>query len=572
VDTQETRRFCASSGRLLVGLAGLILLAGCSDDEARFASAPEVSAGVGIEGELTSTSPVNLNNGTRYSAHWLCGDDGAKRYRYTLEAPFDASLSAFDDQGHWLGSAEAGADGQSAILLTAPEAQRCTLVVVNGRDGAAFGPYALEAEAADEANALTAGDPLVGRLEDGAAEYSLSLDAPAHLELALSGEEGLDMRLLGEDVNQRAESCAAGELRLDAYLEAGDYRVQLGQAAKPSMAATECASHLLSTGGSYQLLAEQRDLAEGRRNGGPLRDGDRIGGSLDGESSNFYALHLDEPSEVTVELGSSDFDTVLSVSGDGTEIRNDDSGRNTDSRIQTVLMAGDYRVEVASYGNSRGDYELAMQRGEFSGEFRNDGPIASGDEVQGQYGGIGNNRYQFTVEEVAEVNLELASQDFDPVLRLQGNGVDLSDDDSGGDRNSLISTVLEPGDYTLDVQSYSGNGVYTLSANTAAFEGRMSDGGEMAPGETIYGEMSAGGHLTYQLVVDEAREVVLESTSSAVDTILSLSGNGVDAQNDDAADLGLGSRIVRRLEPGTYDVSISAYGSSHGMVRLSSGE
>lgn len=571
MDTQGIRKH-ATPGRLLAGLVGLTLLAGCGDDEARFVSAPEMQAGDSLEGELTSTSPVNLNNGTRYSAHWMCGSGEAESYRYTLDAPFAASLAAFDDQGRWIGSAESGPDGEPAILLSAAEAQRCTLVVINGQGGGAFGPYKLQAEAAEDGELLAADRPLVGRLEGGEAEYALSLEAPAHLNLALSGEEGLDMRVSGEGVSQRAESCAPGELRLDAYLEPGDYRVQLGQAAKPNVAATECDSQVLSTGGAYQLVAEQRDLSDGRRNGGPLRDGDRITGTLEGEPTNHYTLHLDEPSEVTIDLGSSDFDTVLSVTGSTTDISNDDGGMGTDSRIQTVLMAGDYRVEVVSYDGTVGNYELSMRRGEFDGEFRNGGPIASGEEVRGQYVGVGENRYRFTVDEVAEVSLALDSLDFDPMLYLQGNGVELSDDDSGGDRNSLINTVLQPGDYTLEVQSYSGSGVYTLRAGSNAFEGRMSDGGQVGTGDTVYGQLAVGSRLDYQLVVEEERDVVLESTSSAVDTVMRLTGNGVNEQNDDAPGLGLGSRITRHLQPGTYDVEVSAFGSSSGMVRLFIGE
>lgn len=557
---------------LLVGLAGLSVLAGCGDEAARFVSAPERNVGDSIEGELTANSPFNLNDGTRYAAHWLCADAEAERYRYTLEAPFAASLTAFDEEGHWLGAADSGPDGQPAILLSAPEAQRCTLVVVNGRDGAAFGPYTLDAEATDEEEALTAGQPLVGRLEEGAAEYSLSLDAPAHLSLALSGEEGLDMRLAGEDVSQRAESCAPGELRLDAYLEPGDYRVALGRAAKPNVAAADCTSHLLSTGGAYQLVAEERDLADGHRDGGPLRDGDRITGSLTDVGPNAYTLHLEAPSEVSLALRSSTFDTLLRVAGDGTEILDDDGGGGTDSRIETVLMPGDYRVEVDSYNGSQGDYRLEVRRGAFDGEFRNDGAIADGEDVRGQLSGVGSNRYRLTLEETAEVSLALDSRDFDPMLRLLGEGVDVSDDDSGGDRNALINTVLEPGDYTLEVQSYSGNGVYRLRVDESAFVGRMSDGGEVTPGETVYGQLDAGGRLVYQLVIEAPRQVVLESTSSAVDTVMRLTGNGVDAQNDDAADLGLGSRISRQLQPGTYDVEVSAFGSGGGMVRLAIGE
>ncbi|ATJ84445.1 PPC domain-containing protein [Halomonas beimenensis] len=562
--TRKTARRVACG----VGLAGLALLAGCTE-EPRFVAAPEVTAGNDIQGELTSASPLNLNDGTRRSAHWLCAAGEEETRRYTLEAPFAASLSAFDGEGRWLGAADSRPDGAAATLLHAPAREACTLVVVSGRDDDAFGPYRLVAEPASEASALAAGRPLVGTLQDGQVDHALSLERPVHLSLALSGGEGLGMRLLGEGVSESARACAPGELRLDAYLEAGDYRVRL--APERVSAADEtagCDRTLLSTGGAYRLVADQRDLGDGQRNGGPLRDGDRIRGRLAGGTPNVYSLHLDQPSEVSLGLRSQAFDTVLRISGEGADITNDDGGNGTDSRLATVLMPGDYRVEVDSYYGGAGDYALDMGRQDFSGEFRNDGELSPGEEVRGQLTGLGENRYRFEVDETAEVRLALDSLDFDPVLRLVGEGVDVSDDDSGGERNALIQTVLEPGRYTLEVQSYSGSGVYTLHGEQSAFEGRMSDGGEIVPGEVIYGRLPAGGSLTYRLELEAPRSVVLETTASGVDTVLRLAGQGVDVQNDDASDLGLGSRITQRLEPGTYTVEVSGFGGGAGLVRL----
>ncbi|MDN3555693.1 hypothetical protein [Halomonas maura] len=556
----------------MAGVVGLALLAGCGDGEERFVSAPETTLGSDIQGELTTASPVNLNNGTRYSAHWLCaGSPAGEGQSYALEASFAAELSAFDAQGRWLGSARGGAEAGPLTLLAAPADDACTLVVVNGHGHGAFGPYRLTAEPIGIRDELVPGRALTGRLEEGGAEYPIRLDGPALLTLSLSGVEDLGLQLEGNGVSQSAHACAAGELRLEAYLEAGDYRVRLRPEHAPAVGGeASCPGRVLATGEAYRLLAERRDLDDGWRNGGPLRDGDRVSGTLEGAAPNAYSLHLDRPSEIGLSLRSQAFDTVLRVIGEGADIANDDDGNGTDSRLDTVLMAGDYRVEVDRYGDGGGDYALELTRRDFDGEFRNEGALALGESLRGQLTGLGENRYRLAIDEPVEARLALDSRDFDPVLRLHGNGLDLSDDDGGGERNALITTILQPGQYVLEAQSYSGSGIYRLRAEGEAFEGRTSDGGEVRPGETVYGNLG-GDSLTYELVIGEARSVVVEATSAAVDTMLRLSGPGVDAQNDDAGDLGLGSRISQRLEPGTYRVEVDSFSSGTGMVRLEIG-
>lgn len=568
-----SRRRAVRPGRVMAGVAGLVLLAGCGDGEERFVSAPETTLGSEIQGELTTESPVNLNNGARYSAHWLCaGSPADGGQSYALEAPFAAELSAFDAQGQWLGSARGGPEAGPLTLLAAPANDACTLVVVNGRGHGAFGPYRLTAEPIGTRDELVPGRALTGSLGGGETEYPIRLDEPALLTLSLSGVEGLGLQLEGDGVSRSAHACATGELRLEAYLEAGDYRVRLRPEHAPAVGGSAgCPRRVLATGEAYRLVAERRDLAEGWRNGGPLRDGDRISGTLEGAAPNAYSLHLDHPSEIDLSLRSRAFDSVLRVTGEGADLANDDDGNGTDSRLETVLMAGDYRVEVDSYGEGVGDYVLELSRRDFDGEFRNEGALALGESLRGQLTGVGENRYRLEVHEPVEARLALDSRDFDPMLRLHGNGLDLSDDDGGGERNALITTILQPGEYVLEAQSYSGSGIYRLHAEGEAFEGRTSDGGEVRPGETVYGNLVAGGSLAYELVIDEARPVVVEATSAAVDTMLRLSGRGVDARNDDAGDLGLGSRISQHLEPGTYRVEVNSFGSGTGMVRLEIG-
>jgi hypothetical protein len=235
-------------------------------------------------------------------------------------------------------------------------------------------------------------------------------------------------------------------------------------------------------------------------------------------------------------------------------------------------MPGDYRVEVSGYGEEQGEYALDVSFDAFDGELHNGGALTLGESLGGNLSGNGvSNTYRFEVDAASEVELALDSGAFDPVLRLYGNGIELRDDDGGGDLNSLIITVLQPGEYRLDVESYSGAGAYQLRTEQRAFEGRSGNGGEVVPGDVIYGQLSLGRSLTYRLVLETAQDVVIESTAGSVDTVLGLTGNGVSEQNDDAGDLGYGSRIHRYLEPGTYEIQVNAFGSNGGRVRLAVG-
>lgn len=556
-------------------VAGFALLAGYSghllaQSGERFVQAPEVAAGDALSGELTSASPVNFNNGARHSPHWVCpAEDVGGVTTYVLDAPFAGVLSAFDTEGRFLGSAE-GEEGTPLSLLVGADQEECSLVVVNGSGSRAFGPYRLVAHSSEVSEPLSLGAPLAGLLDDdGKASHSLSLEQAARVDLTLSSSPGLALVLRGEGREERADTCVEGEQRLQVFLESGDYRLDLTDTAGRMASASDvCGSGTLTLGGAYQLVVSAQDLSTGMRSEGPLRGGDSITGMLESGASNRYGLEIKEVTSVSIALSSGQFDTLLSIDGEGVSLSDDDSGGGTDSLLETVLVPGSYRVEVTGYGAEGGEYNLDVRHAAFDGEFVNEGGLALGDSLRGMLAGSGNNSYSLTLAETTDVRVALDSSNFDAVVRLHGNGIDVSDDDSGGDLNALLSTVLEPGTYTLEVQSYSGRGVYDLAVMGEVFEGVLRNDGEVRVGEVVIGSMQQGSPLLYELVVDEAAAVVLEATSPTVDTVLSLSGNGVDVDNDDADGLGYGSRITQQLEPGRYAVSVSAWGSGGGTVRL----
>lgn len=561
-----------------IALAGLVL-GGCVEETSRFVEAPEAVLGEALEGELAAGSPANLNDGARYSAHWLCGGEPEGIVRYALDAPFRANLALFDEQGDLLGASARQAAGESApaaLLESRPDA--CTLLVVSGADAQAFGPYRLEAEtgqssAADE-EPLALDRPLYGRFGDARViNRRLSLDKPMHLALTLedgSGTAGL--QIIGEGLDRVADTCGGHRLSLDAYLMAGDYRVSLQPRRAPAgvAEAASCPEALVADGDFYRLTADATLLPDGVRNGGPLSDGDAITGRLDAGRSNDYRLHLEAPSEVVLGLVSEDFDALLGVVGPQIDVQDDDSGGDTDARLTTVLMPGDYHVEVKSYEGNGGRYRLSMSRSDLAGELRNTGALSPGETVMGALGSMGDNRYTFEVEALAEVSVALNSSSFDPTLRLVGDDVEMNDDDSGGNRNALIRTVLQPGRYVLEVASYEGAGAYTLALEQQPFEGELRDGGRLVPGDLVYGRVPQGDAARYQLEVASAGQVRVETSSAGLDTLLSLRGPGVSREDDDGG-VGAGSRIDEYLSPGTYAIEVRDFGGNGGLVRLEVG-
>lgn len=101
-----------------------------------------------------------------------------------------------------------------------------------------------------------------------------------------------------------------------------------------------------------------------------------------------------------------------------------------------------------------------------------DTEVAEGSPLQpgGRVSGVVGDRpveHVLDLPDGGDVDLEVTDANFDTVLLvLDASGVVVtSDDDGGQDRLSRITTSLEPGTYTVRVQSWGGNGGgYTLVA------------------------------------------------------------------------------------------------------------
>lgn len=572
-----TSRLSAIHLRALRPLTSLSLVTSVTAALAAPAQAEETPVsplGDNLRGELTSASPVNLNDGTRYSSHRFCAGNGEDIALYQFQGPFSARLSLIDADFSLIGAGNKATAGDGGLVLIDPPADQCVTLIVSGQNSNAYGPYQLNAvSAATSTRSLEAGAAMLAEISDNKRlTLPLNIDDATELDVQLIDASGrLGLIINGEDFRDQALACGDKELRMTSYLMPGDYEISLVPGQRPStrMDDAECSAVATTNGQAFYLNTTASLMPEGMRNGGPLSNGDEIIGVLGNGRDNEYRLILEELSQVTLNLASSEFDTVLEVQGPDGDQRNDDAGNGTNSEIDSVMRPGDYRVLVQSFGdNNGGQYDLRARIEPFSGELTSEGSIAPGEQLTGLHSGS-DNVFSLTVEERSEVTINVASEHFDTLLTLVGNSANISDDDGGDGTNSRIETLLEPGTYSIQVSAYGdSSGIFDISVTQAEAVGRLQNSGDVVPGDVVYGQMSNGQPLTYRLTVDSARTVSISASSGSADTVLTLSGGGLNLEDDDGGD-GTNSMIEQFLTPGTYTIQVRDFGnSSNGTIRL----
>lgn len=312
--------------------------------------------------------------------------------------------------------------------------------------------------------------------------------------------------------------------------------------------------------GPYTLRAETVAAYDGR----VLAPGASISDWIDGPRR--LSLRIDEPGIYTIDMRSTDFDATLKLEGGTVSISNDDGGDGTNSRISTRLAPGDYTVTADGYGGSRvsGMYQLQITARPASDvPLREGGVLEDNTTANGLYEGAAHS-YTFALPERRVVRVDMRSDEIDSTLQLTGNGLDVRDDDGGVGLDSMISRLLEPGDYTVQASAVGeGAGFYSLSLVTSeAPEG--AGGGALVLGQPAEATLLPGITDRWTLSVRRAGEYALDMRSGELDSHLRLMrGSETVASDDDGGD-NLDARIVHRLEAGEYVLEASAVGGSEG--------
>ena len=207
--------------------------------------------------------------------------------------------------------------------------------------------------------------------------------------------------------------------------------------------------------------------------------------------------------------------------------------------------------------------------------------------------------YTFTLDEAAEVTIELESDEDTYLYLLNGHGTDgdtLHENDdiaAGGlNLNSSLSVTLRPGNYTIEATTYAAGqkGDFTLTVNGLPVESESPPTPE-PPEDECLGTVSGSGAVSgiwssdcdsevrsgsyagyYTFTLTESADVTITAESD-VDTWLFLrEGDGRDgteiADNDDHAaesdctaelERTTDSCIVESLDAGTYTIEVTTY-------------
>ena len=178
---------------------------------------------------------------------------------------------------------------------------------------------------------------------------------------------------------------------------------------------------------------------------------------------------------------------------------------------------------------------------------------------------------RFKVEQAGLYRIDLASEEFDTLLKLTGTGVALENDDGPDGTNSQLITFLDTGEYTLTVQSYSeGTGLYTVTVTEESLPAgiELQNSGILILGSEIHG-MLVESQNTYSIEVPEDGLYEISLTSDTFDAYLELAGQGLHAEDDDGGE-GTNARLEVDMTPGTYTVTAKGFsGQETGLYQLS---
>ena len=281
----------------------------------------------------------------------------------------------------------------------------------------------------------------------------------------------------------------------------------------------------------------------------------------DGSRSVTYSFELPEGKAVSIEASAAFCGQLSLFSEDGTMRRERSSGECRESEGRHVISRSligsrGTRHTLAFSGRGPGDYgpfSLQIKPLEIASERE----LVAGDDVSGLLDGE-RQTLTLKVEQAGRYQLDLLSSEFDPALRLEGEGTDREDDDGGDGTNARVVAYLEAGTYRVHVSRVGdGGGLFQLQVERREMnlpEGtELQNDGDLAVGTPVRG-MLQGAANEYRLVVAERARYELSLESDDYDVRLDVAGPNTRLSDDDGGE-GTDSRLIVVLDPGTYTVT-----------------
>lgn len=229
--------------------------------------------------------------------------------------------------------------------------------------------------------------------------------------------------------------------------------------------------------GEYRLTVRRVPAPQPIFPGETIRDSIGKTDETDGIAARRYRLRGDAGARVVIDVRSDRFDPYIEARDDAGRVFRDDDGGETgyDSRISYLFADEGYLIVTVRgfFGSDLGEYEISVREAYAQVRTAHQGNLSQADERA--YDGAILDRFDLEGIEGEELTILLESTEFDPMLYVSdplGRNI-ARDDDSGGNRNSMITfTVPADGIYTIWAGSFDGisEGAYELTVYGAASE------------------------------------------------------------------------------------------------------
>ncbi len=310
---------------------------------------------------------------------------------------------------------------------------------------------------------------------------------------------------------------------------------------------------------------------------GELSVGRRIDGFIAPNESHRYSLKMLKKENLAFDAIqiSPNMDPILELRDTTGKIiaQDDDGGGGRNATIVRNLEKGEYLVDVFSFGNAGGPYRLYVSRVEILEQKHT--TIEPGVMREAFLGPVDSHRYSFNVKKqgMAEISLMSADSMLDPLVELHSaDGKVLGrDDDGGGNRDSRLFYLVEPGEYIIVAKPYGNtSGRYRLTMDLKDVIPQAHT--DISTGVTREGFLLSGKIHRYDFRLKRDTLVSIDAIQLMpnCDPMLSLlDGKGEPLANDDDGGGGRNARIFRELKSGSYRIDVIGYGNSFGGYKLS---
>ena len=305
---------------------------------------------------------------------------------------------------------------------------------------------------------------------------------------------------------------------------------------------------------------------------GSIKGGENRKGVISSNEYHVYTLQVDKAANVIIDhkQDSSNLDAFLVLQSEqGWMIQDDDDGgEGLNSRIMQKLNPGRYKILAGGLGSSNGSYMLTVNLVEpkqFTLGRTIDDKILNGEMKI----------YEFSLDKEGLVRIDSRRTEdsgFTPRLRLKldsGNFI-AHDTNTCNCPSSELVTYLNPGNYQVYLNGNNNmGGSYSLTMTRKEYKAQEHT-------SISYGEVRKGWifprqkhYYNFRVITGGHVQIDHMNDTSNLDAYLWLEDEkGQLLQSDDDGGIGLNSRIIRTLEPGSYKIIAGGLGDSSGKYEL----